>query len=231
VGAAAVVVVGAGIVAALAAGGSGPGGSGSGRAGSGSDGDGARTVKPGAPGEASRELSDDEAAAVETPGHTPADTTFMQDMIVHHRQALTMTALVADRTERDDLPVLAERITETQETEIDQIERWLTDRGEDVPEATEASAGGDAERAGHERMPGMATADQLDRLEEAQGDAFDRLFLDLMIAHHQGALTMVARLYEAGGGLEPAADRFARDVDADQTVEITRMQELLATLG
>jgi uncharacterized protein (DUF305 family) len=180
-------------------------------------------VQPGAPGEPSRELGDDEAA-VEVPEHTALDTAFMQDMVVHHRQALAMTAMVADRTDRDDLPVLAERITETQETEIDQVERWLTDRGEDIP-------GDDEDHAAHEGMPGMATAAQLDRLEGASGPAFDRLFLDLMIAHHQGALTMVEQLYAAGGGLEPAADRFARDVEADQDVEILRMQELLDLVG
>jgi uncharacterized protein (DUF305 family) len=212
--------VGVGIVVAALAG----GGPGEGDADDGGPDEGARTVQPGAPGEPSRELGDDEAP-VEVPEHSPTDTAFMQDMVVHHRQALTMTALVADRTERDDLPVLAERITETQETEIDQVERWLTDRGEDVPGDT------DDDHAAHDRMPGMATADQLDRLEASRGAAFDRLFLDLMIAHHQGALTMVEQLYAAGGGLEPAADRFARDVEADQDVEILRMQELLDSLS
>jgi uncharacterized protein (DUF305 family) len=214
--------VGVGIVVAALAG----GGPGEGEADGGSGDDGARTVQPGAPGEPSRELGDDEAP-VEVPEHSPTDTAFMQDMVVHHRQAMAMTALVADRTERDDLPVLAERITETQETEIDQVERWLTDRGEDVPDSDGDS---DDDHAAHDRMPGMATADQLDRLEASSGPAFDRLFLDLMIAHHQGALTMVEQLYAAGGGLEPAADRFARDVEADQDVEILRMQELLDSI-
>jgi uncharacterized protein (DUF305 family) len=223
-----VVVAGVGIVAAIAAVG---GEDGSGGTGADRGADRPRTVQPGAPGEPSRELSDDEAAAVEAPEHTPADTAFMQDMIVHHRQALDMAALVADRTERDELPVLAERITETQQTELDQIERWLTDRGEEVPEE-DAAAGHDEhdDDQDHQGMPGMATAEQLDRLEQARGPAFDRLFLELMIAHHQGALTMVDDLRASGGGIEPAADRFARDVDADQNVEIARMQELLDTL-
>jgi uncharacterized protein (DUF305 family) len=218
----AVVVLAAGtgiVVAALA-------GDGVGDADGGSGDDGARTVQPGAPGEPSRELDDE--APVELPEHTALDTAFMQDMVVHHRQALVMTALVADRTRRDDLPVLAERITETQETEIDQIERWLTDRSEDLPD--DDGSDDDGDHAAHDQMPGMATADQLDRLEASSGPAFDRLFLDLMIAHHQGALTMVEQLYAAGGGLEPAADRFARDVEADQDVEILRMQELLELL-
>lgn len=191
---------------------------------SGGDGDDARTVQPGAPGEESRELSDDEASSITVPEHTDADTAFMQDMIIHHRQALEMTALVDDRAESDDLPTLAERITETQETEIGQLEAWLTERDEDVPSEEDID-----DHASHD-MPGMATPEQIESLEAARGPAFDRLFLDLMIAHHQGAVTMVVQLYEDGGGLEPAADRVARDAEADQNIEITRMQELLADL-
>lgn len=181
---------------------------------------GVRTVQPGAPGEPGRELTDEEAEAVGSPDHNEADVAFMQGMIVHHQQALEMTALVADRTERDDLALLAERITLTQQDEIDQTETWLTDRDEPLPD-----------HQAHTAMPGMATADQLASLAAARGPDFDQLFLDLMIAHHQGALTMVGDLYAAGGGIEPAADRFAREVDADQTVEIQRMQELSDASG
>lgn len=184
------------------------------------DDDGVRTVQPGAPGEEGRELTDEEADAVESPDHNEADVAFMQRMIGHHQQALEMTALVALRSQADDLTMLAERISETQLGEIDQMETWLTDRGEPLPE-----------HQAHDGMPGMATPVQMAALEAAQGPAFVRLFLDLMIAHHQGALTMVADLYRAGGGIEPAADRFAREVDADQTIEIQRMQELLAASG
>jgi len=195
----------------------------------GSDGDGGdgrgdevRTVQPGAPGEGGRELTDEEVAALDAPGHTAADTVFMEDMLAHHQQALDMAALVAERTERDDLPLLAERITVSQEAEIEQIEEWLTARGEDVPDATGHEQ--------HEAVPGMATPEQLAQLEGAQGAAFDRLFLDLMIAHHRGALAMVDELYRAGGGLEPAADGLAREVEATQNIEILRMQELLTSI-
>ena len=188
--------------------------------GEGDDG-GVRTVQPGAPGEPGRELDDDEAAGIEAPDHNAADVSFMQRMIVHHRQALTMTALVADRTERDDLPLLAERITVSQEDEIERLSRWLTDRDEAVPDDAD-----DGDHQDHTGMPGMATAAQLAQLEQAQGPAFERLFLDLMIVHHQGALTMVTDLYAAGGGLEPEADRFAREIEADQATEIGRLQEL-----
>jgi uncharacterized protein (DUF305 family) len=207
--------------AALAAGVVLAGGGGDGEGGSSSDR--ARTVQPGAPGEQPDVLTDEEAADVDAPEATAADTTFMQDMVVHHRQALDMAALVEDRTDREDLHVLAERITLSQEAEIELLTGWLTDRGEDVP-----AEGEDHEH--HGSMPGMATADQLDALEAARDADFDRTFLELMIAHNQGAVTMVQDLYEAGGGLETEADRVARSIDSDQTIEIGRMQDLLDAL-
>ena len=185
--------------------------------------DGVRTVQPGAPGEGVRELTDEDAAGIEPPGHTADDTAFMQGMLVHHAQALEMAALVDERTSSDDMPVLAERITVSQEAEIALIEQWLTDRNEAVPEVT------DHDR--HDLMPGMATPQQLDELDAARGPAFDALFLDLMIAHHQGALVMVDELYRAGAGLEPAVDGFAREVEADQTIEIMRMTDMQSARG
>ena len=182
-----------------------------------------RTVQPGAPGEDGRELSDDDVAGLGAPEHTAVDTEFMQGMLVHHGQALAMTALVDERTDSEDVPLLAERITVSQEAEIALIEQWLTDRGEEVPDPTD--------HATHERMPGMATPEQLAALENASGPAFDALFLELMIAHHQGALTMVDELYTAGGGIEPAADAFAREVEADQTIEIGRMTDMQSARG
>jgi uncharacterized protein (DUF305 family) len=184
-----------------------------------------RAVQPGAPGEDTRELTDEEVDAVDAPEHSAEDVAFMQDMIVHHGQALAMAELVEERTERDDLPLLAERIIETQEAEIERMTAWLTDRDEDAPDPADHE-----DHAGDAHMPGMATAAQLDDLAAAEGAAFDRLFLDLMIAHHQGAVTMVEELYLAGGGLEPVADEVARDAEADQNIEIGRMQELRDSL-
>jgi uncharacterized protein (DUF305 family) len=220
-GAAVVAVVGAGVAAgAVVAGGSGDGSAGS----DAPDRDGPRVVQPGAPGEESRELSEEELADIEAPRHTDADVRFMQDMILHHRQALEMTALVEDRTESDDIPLLASRITISQEAEIELMEQWLDDRAEEVPD--DGAGRGQHDHGG--LMPGMLTDDQLQELSRARGSAFDRLFLERMITHHQGALRMVDDLYAAGGGLEPAADRFARDAVADQSIEIGRMQDLLA---
>jgi uncharacterized protein (DUF305 family) len=208
-------VVGAAVVAGVVAGAADDGGD--------DEGDDVRVVQPGAPGEESRELSDDEADDVTAPEHGAEDTAFMQNMIAHHGQALAMTVLVEERTDSRDISLLAERITVSQEAEIELMEEWLTDRDEVVPDP--------ADHAQHERMPGMATPAQLAELEAARGTAFDRLFLELMIAHHQGALTMVTELYGASGGLEPAADFFARGVEADQTIEIQRMEELQAEMA
>jgi uncharacterized protein (DUF305 family) len=199
----------AGIAAALALGG---------RSSDEAEADEPRIVQPGAPGEEARELSEDDVP--EPPGHTPADTQFMQGMIHHHQQALEMTALVEGHTQNDDLPLLAERIAISQGDEIALMERWLTERGEDVP----------TDHTDHEMMPGMLTEGQFRELDLVRDAAFDRLFLERMITHHQGALQMVDDLYRAGGGLEPAADRFARDAAADQNIEIRRMQELLGSL-
>jgi uncharacterized protein (DUF305 family) len=126
------------------------------------------------------------------------------------------------------LEVLAERIEQTQLNEIERMTRWLRDRGEAAPDedAYRGNAGGG--HAGH--MPGMLTAEEMARLVAADGVAFDRLFLEYMIRHHEGALTMVAELQAAGGGLEAEIFRFAADVDADQRAEITRMQSMLTGL-
>ncbi|GIG92664.1 DUF305 domain-containing protein [Plantactinospora endophytica] len=186
----------------------------------------ARVVQPGAPGQTGRTLSPGEQSKLPPPpAHTAADTQFMQRMIAHHTQALEMTALVADRAQSPEVSLLAGRIQTSQRDEITQMERWLTERGVEVP-------GSHTQHAGHDAtMPGMLTPEDMGRLRGTRGEEFDRLFLDLMIRHHNGALTMVQQLYAAGGGLEPASDRFAREVNADQAIEIRSMQELLTRLA
>jgi uncharacterized protein (DUF305 family) len=185
---------------------------------------GPRVVQPGAPGQSGRPLSGDDLSSLSPPGHTGADTLFMQRMIPHHWQALEMTALVAGRGASREVSLLAKRIEISQRDEIALMQRWLEERGEEV-------TGPHANHAGHDQlMPGMLNDEQLGQLEQARGAAFDRLFLQLMIRHHQGALTMAQQLYAMGGGLEPASDRFAREVNADQSIEIRSMQGLLARL-
>ena len=183
-------------------------------------------VQPGAPGDPSTTLSAEQLDAFETPTFGQPDVAFMQGMIHHHAQALRMTALVPTRSAGKDIPLLAERMELSQEAEIEQMQAWLEERDQPVPLLHPGH--GHAHGAGQVLMPGMLTEAELKRLEAAGGRAFDRLFLELMIRHHEGALTMVRRLYASGGGLEPEADLFARHVEADQAIEIARMEQLLA---
>ena len=183
-------------------------------------------VQPGAPGEDSRTLSEEELGALEEPGFTRADVEFMQGMIHHHAQALRMTALVPKRAIDNELPLLAERMDISQTSEIDQMKRWLRQRKQTVPAI--GRMGEHVHQAGLELMPGMLTEPELVRLEGAEGGAFERLFLRDMIRHHTGAITMVRRLYASGGRLEPEADALARHIEADQQIEIQRMRDLLA---
>jgi uncharacterized protein (DUF305 family) len=147
----------------------------------------------------------------------------MQGMIGHHAQAVEMTDLVNSRTASDAMRKLAQRIQVSQTDEIKMMERWLSARGEEVPSAHAHHAMGATTL-----MPGMLTPDEMDRLSAAKGRAFDRLFLEGMIKHHEGALVMVKELFAApGAGQESDIFAFASDVDADQRAEIDRMRSML----
>ncbi|MGH8892537.1 MAG: DUF305 domain-containing protein [Actinomycetes bacterium] len=188
----------------------------------------APVVQLGAPGESGRPLSEDEvrelggAPAAEP---TEADVAFVQNMIPHHQQALVMTAMVTDRTASRDVRLLAQRMDVSQRDEIRQLEGWLVSHGH---EASTRHGHHDAQHA--ELMPGMLTDDELSRLESARGPAFDRLFLQFMIRHHEGAVFMVSELFTDGGGQEPSAFQLAQHIDSDQRVEIARMRTMLAGL-
>jgi uncharacterized protein (DUF305 family) len=185
-------------------------------------------VGPAAPGEASEVVTRETTANVGRPRHTAADARFMQHMIGHHAQALEMTKLVPSRTRREDMRLLAQRIDVSQRDEIGLMRQWLQQRREEVPspEAHHHAAMGHAPL-----MPGMLTAAQLEQLTKASGTEFDRLFLENMIRHHEGALTMVKDLFATPGGMqETETYRFATDVEADQRAEIARMRALLAKL-
>ena len=186
-------------------------------------------VQPGAPGEGSSTLSAEEFSKLEAPAFVEADVRFMQGMIHHHAQALRMTALVPKRSAGHGIPLLAERMEISQTSEIELMQRWLKDRGQKVPVLHKAHLHAHGPLAGM-LMPGMLTEEQLRRLERARGKEFDELFLTFMVQHHQGAVTMVHQLYAAEGGNEPEADAYARHVEADQEIEIARMQQLLAEL-
>lgn len=179
------------------------------------------TVQPGAPGEPARLLKAGEGRAAAAP-HAAADVVFMQGMIPHHAQALEMTALLPGRTETRAIRLIARRIEVAQHDEIRWMQRWLQERGAEVPEA-----GAHA----HHLMPGMLTPEEMAHLAAARGATFDRLFLHYMIRHHEGALVMVRDLFAAEGAAQATeVYGFATDVDADQRAEIARMRGLLEAM-
>lgn len=188
--------------------------------------DAAPVVQLGAPGESNTTLSPEEAESIDDPAYTAADVAFVQGMIPHHQQALEMTALVGDRADDPDLRTIAERIEVSQVAEIEQLEGWLTARGESV---SGMHAGhGDGE---HE-MPGMLTPREMTRLERASGRRFDELFLLGMIRHHEGAVIMVESLLTGGeGGQESEVFQLAGHIGSDQQVEIAAMKRKLAELA
>jgi uncharacterized protein (DUF305 family) len=179
-------------------------------------------VQPGAPGEVSRVITADKAVDLSRVQHTAADVRFMQGMIGHHAQAVDMAALLISRTDSENMRQLARRIEVSQSDEIKMMQRWLEARGQDIPGAHAHHM------AGATLMPGMLTPAEMDRLAEAKGAEFDRLFLEGMIKHHEGALVMVNQLFATpGAGQESEIFGFASDVDADQRMEIGRMRAML----
>jgi uncharacterized protein (DUF305 family) len=175
-------------------------------------------VQPGAPGASGRVGT--ESAAL--PTFTEADVRFMQGMIGHHAQAIEMTTMLRTRTQRDDMKLLALRIEVSQSDEIKMMQQWLRDRGQQVPGAHDHHAH-DAKL-----MPGMLTAEEMAQLGAAKDASFDKLFLQFMIKHHEGALVMVkALLSQPGAAQEPEVFAFASDVEADQQMEIDRMRAML----
>lgn len=176
---------------------------------------------------AARSATGQAAPDTTRPRHTKADVAFMQGMIAHHGQAIVMSALVPSRTERVPLRMLAERIAVSQRDEIKLMRTWLLDRHEDAP-AADAHLMDHPAGAPMALMPGMLTAEQVAQHGATTGPEFERLFLEGMIRHHEGALTMVATLFGTpAAGQEVDVFRFASDVDADQRAEIRRMRALL----
>lgn len=187
-------------------------------------------VQPSAPGQASRQISAEEALQLVEVRYTAADVKFMQDMLPHHQQALDMTVLLAERTNSNEMIELADRIERTQKDEIEFMQQWLSERGERVPDTDWRQHGHHAHHGhhGHHGMEGMATPEQMAALEAASGPEFDRMFLELMIKHHEGALIMVRDLLrQRGSAQEPEMFEFANDVKNDQEAEIERMVAML----
>jgi uncharacterized protein (DUF305 family) len=183
-------------------------------------------VQPGAPGQPSRTLPPSTRAT--PPPRSQADVEFMQGMIMHHSQAVGMTALIPSHTENKELRSLGARISSSQSDEIKFMRRWLAARGEPVSIATPAMPGMDMSHQPMALMPGMLTPEQMDALRKAKGGEFDHLFLTGMIQHHNGALTMVKDLFDtAGAGQDAELFNFATDADNSQRAEIKIMQTML----
>ena len=181
-------------------------------------------VQPGAPGELPRELSAEEAIEVADTRYTASDAQFMRDMIPHHQQALEISRLAPDRTNSPQLLEIAGKIEAAQGDEIAFMEQWLTSRGESIDQSHA--------HTGHHATKGMATEAQMASLAAASGAEFDRQFLSLMIAHHEGAIDMVEALMEQpGSAYDPTLFEFTTDVINDQSKEIELMHGLLLGLS
>ena len=157
----------------------------------------------------------------------------MQGMIMHHAQAVEMTAMIESRTENKELRLLGSRISHSQAEEIRFMERWLEARGEPTEMPMAGMSGmhhmPGMDMSSHQMMmPGMLTPKQMDALKKSKGAEFDRLFLKGMIQHHGGALVMVKDLYDtAGAGQDAELFNFATDIDSGQRAEIRIMQNML----
>ena len=196
---------------------------------------GCSSARSAAPDGAPKPISQKElrkVVATATPKATRADVSFMQGMIPHHAQAVLIAGWAASHGARPDITRLCERIVVAQRDEIAMMRGWLRDRGEEVPAADAKHMIMKMNGVEHPMlMPGMLTDEQLADLDKARGSEFDRLFLNAMIAHHGGAVSMVDDLF---GAVNSAQDetvfKFASDVYADQTTEIDFMQKMLETV-
>jgi uncharacterized protein (DUF305 family) len=184
-------------------------------------------VQPGAPGNPIQILDAKTAIAIANSSYSYADVVFMQQMIVHHNQALVMANLAAERTNNEEVLALASRIKVTQDDEMIFMSKWLTDRLEAAPNPQDPNS-----HKTHHSMAGMATSEQLMKLSDSKSVAFDQIFLTLMINHHDGAIKMVDHLRDqSGSAYDPVMDEFVSDVANDQAVEIERMNTLLVGLS
>jgi uncharacterized protein (DUF305 family) len=183
-------------------------------------------VQPGAPGEPSKTLPPSTHPTV--PHLSQADVAFMQGMIMHHSQAVEMTAMIPSHTGNTDVQSLGAKISSSQMDEINFMKRWLLARHEPVSMAMPDMPGMDTSEQSMAPMPGMLTAKQMAALRRAKDAEFDRLFLAGMIQHHNGALIMVKDLFDTpGAGQDADVFNFATDADNTQRAEIRIMQGML----
>ena len=183
-------------------------------------------VQPGAPGQPSKTLPANTRPTVPPP--SPADISFMQGMIMHHTQAVAMTALIPTHTTDKQITSLGARISSSQSDEMHFMQRWLALRGQPTSMSMPGMPDMDMSGTPMAPMPGMLTPQQMEALKAAKGPLFDHLFLSGMIQHHNGALTMVKDLFDtAGAGQDADLFNFATDADNTQRAEIKIMQSML----
>jgi uncharacterized protein (DUF305 family) len=198
-------------------------------------------VQPGAPGEDVREISAEEAVEIAANRFSVDDVRFMQDMIIHHYQAVEMAELVSDRTSTEEIVAVAGRINASQADEIAFMQNWLNERGQHAPDPASEGHGMDhgsghdghqGHHGSHTTMQGMATPEQMAELAASTGGDFDAMFLELMIAHHEGAVDMVQHLLgQRGSAYDPVLYDFVNDVRSEQAAEIRRMNTVLSQLS
>jgi uncharacterized protein (DUF305 family) len=212
--AAAIALVGAGVVVLVVGGRSDPGGTaGSRRAAT--DRGSATVIVPGRPGEAASVLPADQVTVPDKTTYNEADSLFVRMMIPHHAQGTELASIAIRKARNPQLRAMAERIRIAQDGEIAQLKAWLRARG--IPEQI---PGHD-----HGAMRGMQPAAAMEALARADGDGFDRMFVDLMSGHHQGAIDMAGELLKAGKDVE--VEKLATDISAEQSIEIARMREVV----
>ncbi|MFI6516410.1 DUF305 domain-containing protein [Spirillospora sp. NPDC050679] len=190
----------------------------------------ATVLQPGRPGEPNKVVT---VGPTRSQAPTEAEVRFVRMMIPHHEQAQAMSVLAPGQAADPGVKSMAARIDAAQGVEISAMQSWLRTRaggaakggpsghaGHGAPAATATATAQDE----HANMPGMATPQQMEQLRAARGAAFDRLYLELMITHHQGALTMVKEVLDRG--TDPVVQELARDVQSGQLAEIGRMRAL-----
>lgn len=183
-------------------------------------------LQPGRPGEPNATATGSAATPVVETTASPEDARFYQDMIAHHAQAVVMVETVGDHFDDPQVASLASRIRDEQGPEIQAMATWLKGRGQEVP--PEAANPRLVDHEGHSGMPGMASPSQLTNLAQARGSDADRLFLALMISHHEGALSMVSE--HAARATDEQVQELMAEINATQSKQIAQMHGMLERL-
>ncbi|MGW7170067.1 DUF305 domain-containing protein [Streptomyces sp. NPDC054884] len=163
------------------------------------------------------------SASAKAGAHNGADVDFSTEMIQHHRQAIEMADLAADRASSQEVKDLATKIKGAQDPEIETMSGWLTSWGEEVPQDMSGMEGHDMDDMSS--MPGMMSSEDMGKLDKASGAEFDKMFLEMMVEHHEGAIEM-AKTEKADGRYGPAT-KLADDVITAQAAEIEQMNKML----